>query len=512
MAINKYPYTNFNEYNLDWIINKIKEFQAELTDYEALHSITFGGDWDISKSYTQWTIVSDPITHDGYLSLQPVPANVPITNTAYWLKIADYTTGLAAVNARVDAVEADITDNIKPDIDAVEADITDNIKPDIDAIEADITDNIKPDILALDGRLDQAESDIAALQNTGRKIIIFGDSYFMDNPPSGDQSFRSYLESMTNDVPGFEWELHSDGGEGFGQSGTYSFLYDVTNYTSAFDADEVTDVFFVGGYNDRNNAAADIKSGMASAFAKVWEKYPKANISVGFFGWDAKQASTDRDTIVTNAILNWHACTEYGAAFMVNSEYTMHNYDLFYTVDNFHPNGDGHKELAKQILLYILSGTCDVHYPFKQLQFNQGDIVGMNTASGYNIGFKLDNDQVTFYLPNDEIIFTTNINPAVTGYTQMLQFTTMLAGYRGYAMGMYDAATTVKEHITANGYLVNGSGDFRDLGPCNLVMTQGFLYIRPYGINADRDGFEDYTDTHGVHFIGGAVTIPTLAC
>ena len=119
MAINKYPYTNFNEYNLDWIINKIREFQAELTDYEALHSITFGGDWDISKSYTQWTIVSDPIIHDGYLSLQPVPANVPITNTAYWLKIADYTTGLAAVNARVDAVETDITDNIKPDIDAI---------------------------------------------------------------------------------------------------------------------------------------------------------------------------------------------------------------------------------------------------------------------------------------------------------------------------------------------------------------------------------------------------------
>ena len=354
MAINRYPYTTFNEFNLDWIVLKIKEFESELTDYEALHSITFGGDWDISKSYTQWTIVSDPITHDGYLSLKPVPANVQITNTEYWLMIADYTTGIAAVNARIDAVEADITNNIKPDIVAVEADITDNIKPDIDAVEADITNNIKPDILSLDGRLDSAEAAISQLQTGRRKILIFGDSYFMDNPPSGQTSFRQYLEPLVDLIPEVEVELNADGGEGFGQSGNYTFLYDVEHYTPAFAADDITDVFFVGGYNDRNNAAADIKNGMSAAFAKVRDLYPNAKISVGFFAWDAKQSSADRDTIVTNALLNWHLCTEYGAAFMANSEYTMHNYDLFYTADNFHPNGDATCRMMKYYLQQIL--------------------------------------------------------------------------------------------------------------------------------------------------------------
>ena len=494
MAINKYPYTNFNEYNLDWVILKIKEFETELTDYEALHSITFGGDWDISKSYTQWTIVSDPISHNGYLSLQPVPYNVPITNTAYWLKIADYTTGLAAVNTRVDNVEDyitntidpaitaisdDITNNIKPDIDAIEADITDNIKPDIDAIEADITDNIKPDILA-------AQADASLSKN--RKILIFGDSYFEDLPPSGDTNFRSYLEALLENIPNIEFDLKSDGGEGFGQPGSYSFLYDVTNYTSVFNPDEVTDVFFVGGYNDRNNATADIQQGMINCFSLVKTKYPNAKISVGHFGWSATLSSTDRTAIVTKSILNYRRCMQYGAAYMINSEYTLHNYDLIWINDLFHPNGDGHRELAKQIVQYILTGSCDVHYGFKRVQFNQGDVVATNVATAYDVGYKLDNDMVTIYLPNKELSFTTTFDLPVTTFTQVLQLTTNIQGFRGYAIGMYDDAVQYKEKIPVSGYLQVTSGglaSFRDLADCLCVLQGGFLHIRPYGINAD---------------------------
>ena len=314
-------------------------------------------------------------------------------------------------------------------------------------------------------------------------------------------------------LPNVSIDLKSDGGDGFAQTGSYSFLYDVQNYTSLFDPDEVTDVFFVGGYNDRNHTSSDIETGMATTFAEVKTKYPNARISVGHFGWDAKLSSADRDKIVTVSLAGWHQCQKYGAGYMTNAEYTMHNYDLFYIVDNFHPNDDGHRELAKQIVNYIITGTCDVHYPFKRLQFNQGDpsLVASNTTSGYNIGFKLDNDIVTFYTPNDEIIFTTDFNMDVTTYTQVLQFTTNVQDYRCDAIGMYDTATTVKEHIPMTGYIQTDT-TFKDLAPCNCVLAGGFIHIRPYGIKSDRSGFEDYSDVHGILPIGGAVTIPTLSC
>lgn len=100
---NKYPYTDFHELNLDWIIKMIKDIRKEMTEFEILNTITFKGLWSIAEQYPQWSIVSNG--YRGYLSLQPVPAGIQLTNTDYWLKVVDYNALFADFESRLTALE-----------------------------------------------------------------------------------------------------------------------------------------------------------------------------------------------------------------------------------------------------------------------------------------------------------------------------------------------------------------------------------------------------------------------
>lgn len=499
MFIHEYPYTDFNEYNLTWLIKTVRDLQASMSDYEALHSITFGGDWDITKQYQAWTIVSDPNTHDGYLSLGPVPNNVPLTDTTYWLKIADYTTGLANVNTRVDNVEDYITNTIDPAISTLQNDVNN-----IDTVEIPAIQN---DIATL----------FAQIVQEPRKIIIFGDSYFRDPSVSGGTPIGDHLTSMLSGTP-VDFEINAQGGEAFGDTGTYAYAYDVQNYTSAFDPDEVTDVFFCGGYNDRGYTLAQIKAGVQSAILAVRAKYPNAKVSIGHFGWSSFASGSTRSNMVNYSIPGYRSAPEYGGCYMTNSEYTMHDYALFWT-DNVHPTSNGMYQIAKQLVQYIMTGTCDVHYGIKGFEFNDGTgptAQWVRNTDQYGVYSQLDNDQVKIIFPDMYAEYTSSFGIAHSTYVSLLNLTdvTSNVNFKQYFLGNY-TNYKVMEQIRLNGSFTKRTGGvdtYPTFEGCHFVINNGDLAVCSHKMLSDFSGYDNLTDIIGINIEGGAVTIPTLMC
>ena len=84
-----WPYSNFHDLNLDWVISVISELETKITQFVALNTVKYANplQWDITKQYETNTVVINPQDGTAYLSVQPVPSGVQITNTDYWTPI-----------------------------------------------------------------------------------------------------------------------------------------------------------------------------------------------------------------------------------------------------------------------------------------------------------------------------------------------------------------------------------------------------------------------------------------
>lgn len=87
----EYPYLNLQDLNLDYVLRKIREMQTELNNFVVTNAIKYADpiDWNITTQYEKNTVVIDANSGIAYLSVQPVPSGVGITNTDYWTVIFD---------------------------------------------------------------------------------------------------------------------------------------------------------------------------------------------------------------------------------------------------------------------------------------------------------------------------------------------------------------------------------------------------------------------------------------
>lgn len=87
----QFPYTNFHDLNLDWILKAFRELENEVTNFVSINAIKYADPlrWDITRQYEKNTVVLD---NDGnaFLSVQPVPSGVNLDRAEYWTNIGNF--------------------------------------------------------------------------------------------------------------------------------------------------------------------------------------------------------------------------------------------------------------------------------------------------------------------------------------------------------------------------------------------------------------------------------------
>ena len=153
--LNQFPYSDFHEMNLDWILKAVKQLAAQMNDFEAANSVNYLGEWKITEQYTKWSIVDTEKAV--YMAKRIIPVGIDIDNTDYWIRL-----GLWIVDEtfNADSLNAIANKTVTAKFNLTDAAITDLTNA-LNTESADLNGKITVER----ARIDQNVSDIENLQS-----------------------------------------------------------------------------------------------------------------------------------------------------------------------------------------------------------------------------------------------------------------------------------------------------------------------------------------------------------
>lgn len=235
------------------------------------------------------------------------------------------------------------------------------IQNDLQAVENDITNNIKPDIIQNASNISDLQNDVADLDKkisgTGGQIITIADSYGYH--PSAAQSWQSVLTGLKPDSTFYNFYEGSMGIYHVGSNGHNTKTLLESHAGDISDPDSISDVVIALGVNDYADSISNVSTAYDVLIGYIKNTYKNARILFGIPSYTHSISTQNRVNYKNLIALMIEKCAEYGCKYMSNMEFIMH--DLRNNESDYvHPNLTGSTHIAEAVKTYLEGGSY--HY------------------------------------------------------------------------------------------------------------------------------------------------------
>lgn len=208
----------------------------------------------------------------------------------------------------------------------------------------------------------QAEYNDELRPLVDKKYLFVGDSYAEGYSHDGrNPGWCHYVVDYLG-LDSSQYVTVYTGGYGFANGGFTTLVNGVTDTG-------ITDVIVCGGYNDRSNNEQAILSGITAFKNAVANKWPSAEIHVGFIAYNKQgtgEGSVDnwetiRSNLVNIVLPAYQKSITVGCNYLTNVEYWLGESGLTNS-DGYHPSDAGNRAIALGIANALIYGSAPLPY------------------------------------------------------------------------------------------------------------------------------------------------------
>lgn len=277
-----------------------------------------GTEWLPNTQYEPLTIVTR--NGNSYTSKRPVPAatGAPENNPYYWASTGVYNQQVEEYRQEVLALGEEVDD--------------------------------------IDERLQEVEKPVLA-----QKYIFLGDSYNDPDYGGWGQFIGGYMGLAETDY----YNLYQDGASFYGGT-LLAGLQNAVNDMTEDERKKIGHVVVLAGINDAHSDVHSnydlVSTGISNFCTYCKTNLPNATIFIGYVGNSLESSPILHGRGWQDIALSFERysrCGEYGARFLPNMEYVLHDYTLM-SDDGIHPTRAGAQEIAKYAASALTGGGADI--------------------------------------------------------------------------------------------------------------------------------------------------------